>query len=178
MSPRAGPSDAVVVLGGGADETPVGAPKLGPAGDRLMLGARLLLTGRTNCLVCAGTPIEGLSRHRRDQGENSAILLKDLGVPDERVIRAFGRNTSEEIRSIKALIGERRWRRVGLVTSAWHMARAMRLARDAQLELQPLPADFRGTLEPWSIIGIIPGGGSFQDGGLACMEILARVVGR
>jgi uncharacterized SAM-binding protein YcdF (DUF218 family) len=83
----------------------------------------------------------------------------------------------EEIQSIKRLIVERRWRRVGLVTSAWHMARAMPLARDAQLDLQPLPADFR-TPQTWSPIWIIPGEGSFQDTGLACKEMLARVVGR
>jgi uncharacterized SAM-binding protein YcdF (DUF218 family) len=118
------------------------------------------------------------SQHRRDCGENSALLLKDLGVPHERVVRAFGRNTSEEIQSVKRLIGERGWRRVGLVTSAWNMARAMPLARGAQLELQPLPADFRGTAQTRSPIWIIPGEGSFQDTGLACKELLARMLGR
>jgi len=51
------------------------------------------------------------------------------------------------------------WKRLGLVTSAWHMRRAMRLAEKNNLSLEPLPADFRGTAIRWNLWSlIIPNG--------------------
>jgi uncharacterized SAM-binding protein YcdF (DUF218 family) len=179
ISPLAeGPFDAVIILGGGTDETPAGAPQLHTSGDRVMVGAQLYLSGRTQYVVCTGARIQNLSRNRRDASENTAILLRGLGVPEGHIIRARGRNTSEEIRAIREVLSQRKWRRVGLVTSAWHMARAMRLAGKAELDLQPLPADFRGTPPPWSLVYVVPNGGSFRDTSTACKEILARLIGR
>ncbi|MHB8902668.1 MAG: YdcF family protein, partial [Thermoguttaceae bacterium] len=69
-------------------------------------------------------------------------------------------------------------KRLGLVTSAWHMKRALRLARVNGLSLQPLPADFRGTAIEWAPRDFNPTGSGFLKSELACKEILAGLVGR
>ena len=71
-------------------------------------------------------------------------LLIELGVPPGSILMVRGRNTSEEISSFAELLRERSWQRVGLLTSAWHMRRAMRLAQRASFSPAAVPADFRG----------------------------------
>jgi len=58
-------------------------------------------------------------------------------------------NTIENIRNVRAMIGDGR---VALVTSAYHMPRAMRLAARAKLEVGAFPTDFQAVPSvrlPW-----------------------------
>lgn len=54
------------------------------------------------------------------------------------------RDTRDEAVKSAALAGERGWRRVALVTSAWHMRRAEAAYRSAGLEVVPVACDFAG----------------------------------
>lgn len=54
------------------------------------------------------------------------------------------RDTRDEAVKSAALAGERGWRRVALVTSAWHMKRAEAAYRSAGLEVVPVACDFAG----------------------------------
>jgi len=70
------------------------------------------------------------------------MILEALGVPPQAIEQCGGANTSEELTHLAQLIkpGER----AGLVTSAWHLPRALRLAGRHGLQLEPVPADFQG----------------------------------
>ena len=69
--------------------------------------------------------------------------------------------------------------RVGLITSAWHMSRALRLARAQGLRLVPLPADFVTDYEiTVTPLDLIPNSQVAMDTTLLLREYLARVVGR
>ena len=67
------PYDATLVLSGGSSLTPVGNPQLGPAGDRIRLGAALYRAGLTHVLVASGSGIEGFTP-MRDLGAETAAL--------------------------------------------------------------------------------------------------------
>jgi hypothetical protein len=76
MSPRAGPFDAVVVLGGGVDETPAGAPQLGSAGDRL----EAVADGMQGLLPCKGSlGIRRADRPGPPDGGPPAVALVGCG---------------------------------------------------------------------------------------------------
>ncbi len=172
--------DAVMVLGGGSDITPWGAPQLGNAGDRLRVGAELFTSGRTSILVSSGSSIADLSRHEvRNLASETAALWQQMGVPVDAIVQVPGPiNTSEEVAALSALVRERGWRRVGLVSSGSHLRRAMRLAEENGLRATPIPADVRGELQPASIVGIVPSGPGFYAVQVASKELAAGLVGR
>ncbi len=167
------PFDAVVVLGGGTSLTPSEKPQLAEAGDRIALGARLYHAGLTPLLVAAGgTELEGAI--------DAAELWQQLNVPEEAIIKIGGRNTAAEMQELAEFIKEKDWtgKRLGLVTSAAHMSRALRLARDNDLSLLPLPADFKSTWPKFRPARLIPSGSGLYRTERATKELLARVVGR
>jgi uncharacterized SAM-binding protein YcdF (DUF218 family) len=172
--------DAVLVLGGGSDITPWDAPQLGTAGDRLRVGAELFTSGSTPVLVTSGSSIPELNQQEeRDLAHETAELWQQMGVPRTAIVQLPGpRNTSEEIAALTALVHNRGWRRVGLVTSASHLRRAMRLADRNGLHVTPIPADARGMLQSASVVGLIPSGPGFYSVQVASKEIVAGLVGR
>jgi uncharacterized SAM-binding protein YcdF (DUF218 family) len=172
--------DAVMVLGGGSDITPWGAPQLGTAGDRLRVGAELFASGRTPILVSSGSSIAQLNQQaERDLAGETAALWQQMGVPADAIVQVPGpRNTSQEIAALSALARDRGWRRIGLVSSGSHLRRAMRLADDSGLRVTPVPADVRGELQPASIVGLVPSGPGFYAVQVSSKEMIAALVGR
>jgi len=174
------PYEAVFVLGGASSWRPGGEPQLGPSGDRITTAVRLYHAGGARQLVCSGTSAGGL-RHTEDRSLalDVAKIMGELGVPSEAIVSVSGpRNTSEEIAALAALTVERRWQRVGLVTSAWHMRRALRLAARAGLDVTPIVADFRSSWPRTSIVELLPSAAGAYDVRLAAWELLGAAVGR
>lgn len=175
---REEPFDAVFVMGGGTSLDGQGNPILGPSGDRVMLGARLWHAGVARHLVPSGSSIAGIGK-ARDVGTETEIIWMSLDLPDEAVTPLpEPRNSSEEVAAYAALARERGWTRVGLVTSAWHMRRAMRLAATNDLDATPLPADFRGGGGFDGLISLIPSGFGARDVHRASWEYLGAAVHR
>jgi uncharacterized SAM-binding protein YcdF (DUF218 family) len=74
------------------------------------------------------------------------------GVPGERLLHEReSMTTLGNARGVARLLQGRHIARAGLVTSDWHMARALRLFRPLDLELTPLPAPSSG--HPWHALG-------------------------
>lgn len=175
-----GPLDALAVLGGGTERGPDGAAHLSASGDRLRVAAAAWHRRLAPVVVVGGTSIAGLDqRDARDLGAESRGLLADMGVPPAAVESLPGaHNTATEIAALAARAREAGWTRVGLVTSAWHMPRALRLARGAGLPAVPIGADFRGRLAPPNAVGLVPSGSGFYHTQIALKEHLAGLVGR
>lgn len=181
-APRPGdePFDAVILLGGGAGVTPEGVPQLGTSGDRLAVAARLYHQGLTPRLVCTGSSIAGLNRPVTESlGQDSRALLGAMGVPPEAVMELDGpQTTSEELAALAERIPAEGWRRVGLVTSAWHLPRATRLAERAGLSLVAIAADYRTTPAPINVVHLLPSAEGFGNTRLFVWEILGMLAGR
>ena len=114
----------------------------------------------------------------------AARVWQDLGVPKEAITLLPAANTSEEVAAMKILIEQMGVERVGLLTSAWHLPRAVRLAKKQGLDVVPVPADFRSnTSTPrisWRglLTNFVPNPLSFWETSLAVKEYLAGVVER
>lgn len=173
-----GPFDAVIVLGGGTGGRAHREVQLGASGDRVMLGARLYREGATPVLVASGSPIRGFMDH--DSGRAAERIWRDLDIPAEAIVRVDGaQTTSDEARLHSALIRERGWRRVGLVTSASHMTRARGLFEREGVRVIPLPADVRSEDGAWSgLVSAIPNAPAAAQIHAACWELVGRAAGR
>lgn len=176
---KSGPFDAVVVLGGGTATAPNGQPQLDSGGDRVALGARLYHTGRTARLIATGRTIAELNPGAVDASKEAAGIWRQLAIADDRILRLPGRNTREEMAALREVIKSHpEWKRFGLVTSAFHMRRALRLAQGQGVLLEPLPADFRGTSRGWNVLAIIPTADGFMRNQLAIKEFIAKLSGK
>lgn len=173
--------DAVLVLGGGATWGPRETPQFSTRGDRLRLPAALYKQGLTPLLVISGSSLSG-----KDATTASRVLWSVMGVPESAVLSLpAARNTAQEMDEYKGLIARKGWQRVGIVTSAAHMRRALILAQGRGLELHPLPADFlTGPPErkvPFAsrhFLGLIPSGSSLQHVEIALWEYLGLMAAR
>jgi uncharacterized SAM-binding protein YcdF (DUF218 family) len=179
--------DAVFVLGGGTDRAPDGMPQLNNSGDRVFKAAAIYHAGITPVLVCSGTSFSGFDKegHKRDQARDTAALWTSVGVPATAIRMIPGALvTSSEVASYKDLILGEGWRRVGLVSSAWHLPRALRSFKRLGLEKQgveivPIGSDYMGNPGLiWSPIWAVPRWEGFQLVNRAVWELGGMLVGR
>lgn len=173
-----GDFDALVVLGGGTGRNDDGRSQLNSAGDRVAWGARLYHTGRTKLLITTGDAIAPLANANADPSDETAEIWKQLGVKEESIQFLPGRNTREELMGLKEKTELWQGKRIGLVTSAFHMPRAMRLAKSLDLELIPVCCDYRTGTRPPNPLDWYPSAGAMQGIEMVMKEHLARLVGR
>ncbi len=133
---------AIVLLGGGISPATATRPDpdLGSAADRVWLAARLYRSGRAPLIIASGGHDPAASLH----SEAAAMrpLLRDLGVPDAAIVlEERSRNTRQNALETAALLRERGIRRVLLVTSASHMARARKHFVEAGIEVVAAATD-------------------------------------
>ncbi len=137
-------ADAIVVLGGGMGANTNATPyaEMWFGADRVWHAARLYKAGRAPLVVPTGS----------GERESSLPLLLDLGVPQGAIrIEDAARNTEENARNIAKMLaaasGGRR-PKILLVTSAWHMRRALLMfSRYApELDVVPAAADYEATV--------------------------------
>jgi uncharacterized SAM-binding protein YcdF (DUF218 family) len=175
---RQGPFDAVLVLGGGVDVGDQGEPMLTAAGDRVVLAARLFRAGRTKLLVATGPVVALAGGRRASVAAATAAIWAQLGVPAEGIVVLEGpRSTTAEVLALEQAVAQRRWRRVGLLTSAWHLRRAMRLCARDGVEATPLPADFFDPPRP-QLRWLVPQQLGFYEVQAVCWEMLGALAGR
>ena len=146
--------DAIVVLGGGiAPAAPPYTlePDLGEGADRLWHAARLFHRGVAPRIIVSGGGFMAESNGGPATTEAEAMrrFLTDLGVPDRAIVSEDrSLNTIQNVANVRDMVKDGR---VALVTSAYHMPRAMAIARRFGLEATAFPTDFRAPAEarPW-----------------------------
>jgi uncharacterized SAM-binding protein YcdF (DUF218 family) len=172
------PFQAVFVLGGGTAVSANG-PSLGESGDRIIYAAQLYHAGKTPLLVCSGSGINDLSGER-DLAQETSDIWRSLGVPEAHIVKLPPGLiiTRDEITAYTKMVSENGWTRVGLVSSAWHLPRALRLCK--RLDFQPIPlgADRKGSYENWSLYHLIPKPSHLVNTQIACWEYLGMLAGR
>lgn len=131
----------LAVLGGGHVENPQLShltQLVNPSRSRLVESVRLArLYPNTTLLMCGPQGAAHSKPHAAFLAESAA----ELGVRPERIRQlTTGRDTQGEIQEIVAFVGDAP---VGIVTSAWHMPRAMAMAQHAGINAIACPADYR-----------------------------------
>jgi uncharacterized SAM-binding protein YcdF (DUF218 family) len=139
-----------IILGGAEDRlvgTARGAPTLNEAGER-MVEAAILAKRFPEAKIAFSGGDAGILYKSDSESVGAQVLLTDLGIPRERLIlEANARDTYENAAFLKqelTRLGElgpgKRWL---LITSAYHMPRAMGAFREARFDVEPWPVDYR-----------------------------------
>lgn len=139
-SVEAGPPEAIVLLGGGLyDHAPAGSQVAPDALKRALRASRLHRQTGLPVITTGGRvlrPQEGMS-----EAEAAKMLLVELGADPELVIpETKSRTTRENATNVAA---EHPFRRVYLVTSAYHMPRSVYVFREAGITPIPAPTDYK-----------------------------------
>ena len=170
--------DAIVVLGGsvGPAVPPLRPdPELFDSSDRVWHAARLFHRGVAPRIVVSGGSYavqSGNAPPSQTEAMAMRTFLLALGVPDDRIVmEGKSLNTIENMQETRALVGTER---VALVTSGYHMPRALRLARRAGLNAEAFPTDWQvvPSASPWWE-SLTPSLGALAASGTAIREYLA-----
>ena len=143
-----GPPDGVIVLGGIIAEdvsAARGAVALNESAERVTVAAelarrypnlRIIFSGGTNALIFEKEAEAGFAVRQ----------LEDLGVARERITaEEQSRNTVENAVFSRLIANPQPGERWLLLTSAFHMPRAVAVFRAAGFPVEPYPADWRTT---------------------------------
>jgi uncharacterized SAM-binding protein YcdF (DUF218 family) len=189
---------AVIVLGGGASRNHAGHAELGGAGERLVMAAKLWHAGKTERIICTGTQYpqnppffdrgdQACQSGRFNPGDPADVgldILVALSVPAERIYLSAGQNTVAEMQHLAALLPELLQdvddqRPIGLITSGFHMRRAIRLSLSQGLQLTPIVAgSSAGGVNIRGIGVLVPTAGAGDNLSRVAKEWLARLIGR
>ena len=116
-------ADAALVLSGDVDYL------------RLMHATDLVKAGRVKAILLTGQGVGG------DSAEEMRRQAMAAGVPDEAIVLETASTTTRENLAFAApLVATHGWRRIALVTSRSHLARALATARKAMPRVEWVPA--------------------------------------
>lgn len=138
--------DGIIVLGGGEDYRQSLAwqtPQLGEGGERFLAGTQLARQYPSAPVIYSGgSPLIG----QPDNGEMivfASQLFQQTGLDPRRLILETGsRNTDENFRQLRSILPDVDGHYL-LVTSAFHMPRAMAVAQKQGLNVTAYPVDYR-----------------------------------
>ena len=166
---------AIVVLGGGADEYDASGEHVGPSAASVM---RCLHAGRIYrkygpCPVVATGGKTSADR----PGPSEAKIMRDvlvlLGVePSDILLEEDSRTTYENALGSQPLLAERDLGRIVLVTDAAHMYRASGCFEALGLEATPAPCNHYATRIHWSPAALLPNSEAAEKSGTAFHEWL------
>lgn len=156
---EAGKADAIVVLSGifGPPSHEGHVPNLGETVERLEGGIALWKSGVAPWLVFTGARLPW-TPSAEVEGMKSGRLAVERGVTLDRIlVTDVVANTADEASAVALLAMQRGWKRVVLVTTAWHMPRAARLFRKAGVEFEAFPVDYQvGPDVQWHWLDFLP----------------------
>ncbi len=158
-APAKAEGDVIVVLCGGfkGGGRPFSASERLASGTLERADAAFKLHKETGLplLISGGAPFS-----ESPEAEAAAAYLKELGVPENRITREErSRDTQENARFSLKICGEKGYKRIILLTSAYHMPRSVLLFREAgSLEIVPFPV-VRRSGGPRFYSDYLPGGG-------------------
>jgi len=144
--PSTGEPDGIIVLGGPVDpdlslahHTPV----VTNSPDRMITAAALARRYPNARLVYTGGSARLISNDAKE-ADYASEIFESLGIGKSRLImERLSRNTAENAAFTKALVKPKAGERWLLVTSAFHMPRAIGLFRKAGFPVEPCPVDWR-----------------------------------
>ena len=136
---------AIVVLSGMLDGTPTSDGTLsqwGEATDRFFAGLDLFRAGKAPVMIFTQGRLPWSGRAL--EGGMLARRAVSLGVPESQImLTGEVANTEDEALAVSDLMGLADIRNLTLVTSGFHMPRAVMIFEHEGLQVTPYPTDFR-----------------------------------
>ena len=142
-----GAPDGIVVLGGGIDPDPSaahGEASFSSSGGRLIAAAIYARRYPNARILYSGGSANFLTNTSAKEADYALKVLEDLGISRDRLImERESRNTFENAEFSKKLADPKPGERWLLMTSAFHMPRAIGIFRKVGFAVEPCPVDWR-----------------------------------
>lgn len=177
------PQEPAIVVLGGFMRAPSAVHKRGDfkdGVDRLLHGFRLYRAGKAPLIVISGGQVPMFGVGTETEAEAARSVLEEWGVPESAIlVETRSKNTVENGTFSRDLLASRGIHRVLLVTSAYHMPRAVAAFRKAGLEVSPSPTDYlTGWPEPDLVFRLLPETEALHDSADALREYAGLFVYR
>lgn len=157
--------DAIVILGGGSYNSDTFKED---TINRLIAGYFLFKEIKKPVIVSGGS-----SEDKKSDALLMADFLRKMGIENNKIIEENkSKNTAENAIYVKNICKERRFKKIMLVTSAYHMTRVVKLFKNNEIEIVPYPTDFK-TQRSYSIYSFLPKFSSFVGSTKAMREYIA-----
>jgi uncharacterized SAM-binding protein YcdF (DUF218 family) len=166
--------DVIVMLGGGAT---LDSPNLhseghlsGAAANRLLTVIQLYRQLKAPIVVSGGKVYQTTGR----EAEIAKAILKDAGIADEQIqVENRSLNTTENAVYTKIILDKFHFRQPILVTSAFHMPRALKQFEKAGVSVLPCPTDYRTNLHlKFAAYNLFPSAEALANFSLALKEYI------
>ncbi|MEO0249844.1 MAG: YdcF family protein [candidate division WOR-3 bacterium] len=175
-------ADVIVVLGGGVVENVPDADGPGAlSGDSLarLYGAYKVYAAIKKPIIISAGQVFG----RQPEAEVARRVLLRWGVPpNHSIAEVRSKDTVENALYAAEICQQRNWRNVVLVTSAYHMRRAVLLFNRYLKEIVPYPTDYKISRKKYDYMSFLPGANNLADIAAAMKEYIAiasyRIVSR
>ena len=168
-------TQVIVVLGGGTRLLDESGDQVIPAGDsmvRCLHAARLYHSGQPCPVLLSGGRVDPDL-----PGPSVALAMQEflltLGVrPEDMILEEASTSTCENAVECGALLEQRGFDKILLVTDALHMYRASRCFTAQGLEVTPSPCNQRAAYSRWSLGSFAPSVGGLMAVGAAAHDWL------
>jgi uncharacterized SAM-binding protein YcdF (DUF218 family) len=179
---------AIVILGG-CTKSPRAAqplPEISESGDRIFYGAQLYRQGVASKVILSGGGISSWTGRSQSEAFEMATLLQFMGVPSQDLLLdAMSMNTYENAVNTQVLLRSQGISEpIFLVTSAFHLPRAMGIFQKQGMKAIAAPTDFL-TAPPsrprtWNslLFDLLPDSGALDQVTLALKEYIGIAVYR
>ena len=161
-------ADVAILLGGGSENL-----------GRALYAFRLLRAGRVRFILISAGNVPWYQA-REPEAQSIARLLKEWGIPDEMLIlESQSRNTFENAQRSKPIWDSHGFKSGLLVTSAFHMPRALAVFRHAGFNVEPVPMNLSGGLSfEEGVLAILPSAAALETSSVALKEWLGLLIYR
>lgn len=169
--------DAIVVLGGMMNPLSYyEKAELLSSADRLTDTVVLWRNKKSSSIIfTGGSGI--LFQDDAIEAEQAIKVLTSLGIPKEDIIlESKSRNTYENAFYVSKILEKKKWKKIILVTSAFHMRRALGCFKKFEIEVFAYPTDYRTLKKVVNWDTIIPSVGALETSSIAIKEWLGIIV--
>lgn len=140
-------ADVIVLLGGGVElaHKDFPHPECNTSGDRTIKAFQLWKAGKASVIIPTG----------EEAFCSDKPLLELLGVPSSAILcESEARDTAENATKTFEILQKKNYKKVLLVTSSWHLPRAMMLFQADNIDFIPVGCDAEASLlaAKWSVL--------------------------
>jgi uncharacterized SAM-binding protein YcdF (DUF218 family) len=168
----AGKANAIVVLSGGVRDLSWAGLRSEPSGvslERLLVGVKLQKAFHLPLVLSGGSGDP--TNLEVSEADAMARISAGLGIPrKDIVVERKSRNTLESAKALKNIL---RGKRIILVTSAFHMKRALAMFKAQGFDVVPAPAGYTSEQKGFSLFSLIPAADHMSTTATALHEYLS-----
>ena len=141
--------------------------------DRFFSGIDLLTQNKADLLVFTEASLPW-SRSKIDEGSYLKMKAMDLGIDDKKIlVTEKVQNTNDEAVAVLKVLKNVDLKII-LVTSAFHMPRALSLFQSQGFSVIPFPVDFKVTERDLTIMDFLPSSYGLNKTSIATREMIGR----